>query len=310
MDQRVRMQNLGMSLILLGQGVPFLHAGVDLIRSKSLDRNSYNSGDWFNTLDFSYQRNNWGVGLPPATDNQSNWPIFQPLLADPALAADSSDIVNAATHFREMLAIRKSTPLFRLQTGQQVIDHLHFLNTGPSQIPGLIIMSLPDDSGSIDRKHSLVVALINANDETQTFEEPSFTDVPLHLHPIQQASADPIVQTSTFDSSSGTFNIPGRTTAVFIALRRAEDQINLLMTDVNALVADGTLNHVQGLVLKVSLQQALNELARGRESRAISRMQTFIATVWLYKLFGVLPAVQADLLIGRAIDVISTIQQS
>ena len=82
---RVRMQNLGMSVLALGQGIPFFHAGVELLRSKSLDRNSYNSGDWFNKLDFGYTSNNWGVGLPPARDNQSNWPIMQPLLANPAL---------------------------------------------------------------------------------------------------------------------------------------------------------------------------------------------------------------------------------
>ena len=59
---RVRMQNLGMSLVGFGQGIPFFHAGVELLRSKSLDRNSYNSGDWFNKLDFTYGSNNWGVG--------------------------------------------------------------------------------------------------------------------------------------------------------------------------------------------------------------------------------------------------------
>jgi hypothetical protein len=82
LDQRVRRQNLAMSLIALGQGVPFFLAGDDLLRSKSMDKNSYNSGDWFNRLDFTYQANNWGVELPIQTDNGSDWPIEQPLLAD------------------------------------------------------------------------------------------------------------------------------------------------------------------------------------------------------------------------------------
>jgi hypothetical protein len=30
------------------QGIPFFHAGDEILRSKSLDRDSYNSGDWFN----------------------------------------------------------------------------------------------------------------------------------------------------------------------------------------------------------------------------------------------------------------------
>ena len=62
MADRVRMQNLGMSLLAFGQGIPFFHAGVDLLRSKSLDRNSYNSGDWFNRLDFTLQTQQLGRG--------------------------------------------------------------------------------------------------------------------------------------------------------------------------------------------------------------------------------------------------------
>src|SRR5690606_11825356 len=51
---RVRMNNVGLSIVALSQGVPFFHAGDDMLRSKSLDRDSYDSGDWFNRLDFTY----------------------------------------------------------------------------------------------------------------------------------------------------------------------------------------------------------------------------------------------------------------
>jgi hypothetical protein len=62
MADRVRMQQLSLSTVALGQGVSFFHAGTDMLRSKSLDRNSYDSGDHFNVLDFSYGTNNFGVG--------------------------------------------------------------------------------------------------------------------------------------------------------------------------------------------------------------------------------------------------------
>jgi pullulanase/glycogen debranching enzyme len=42
-------------------GVPFVHAGDDLLRSKSLDRDSYNSGDHFNRVDWTGRDNNFGV---------------------------------------------------------------------------------------------------------------------------------------------------------------------------------------------------------------------------------------------------------
>ena len=52
------------SIVALSQGVPFFHAGDELLRSKSLDRDSYDSGDWFNRLDFSGETHNFGAGCP------------------------------------------------------------------------------------------------------------------------------------------------------------------------------------------------------------------------------------------------------
>jgi pullulanase len=218
---RVRMQNLGVSLLGFGQGIPFYHAGVELLRSKSTDRNSYNSGDWFNRLDFTGATNNWGVGLPPAPDNQTSWPIQGPLLANPALKAGPPHILAAKAHFLETLAIRKSTGLFRLRTAADVATRLRFHNTGPSQIPGLIVMSLADDDGAVDRAHSRVMVVFNATSQTRNFNLPDFQDVPLTLHPLQKASADPVVRASSFNRTLGAFSVPGRTAAVFWANRPA-----------------------------------------------------------------------------------------
>ena len=102
MRERVRMQNLGLSLVALSQGVRFFHAGSDLLRSKSLDRNSYNSGDWFNKLDFSYETNNWGVGLPPGGGNEDNWPLMSRLLGTLS-APTETDIRRSAKHLQTCL---------------------------------------------------------------------------------------------------------------------------------------------------------------------------------------------------------------
>ena len=120
MADRVRVQNLGTSVIALAQGVPFFQMGQDILRSKSLDRNSYDSGDWFNRVDWSYSdgtyANNFGVGLPPAWDNQTRWDIMAPLLTNTALDPAAANAQASAAHLREMLRIRKSSPLFRLTT--------------------------------------------------------------------------------------------------------------------------------------------------------------------------------------------------
>jgi hypothetical protein len=153
--------------------------------------------------------NNWGVGLPPARDNQANWPIMQPLLANPALDPTPADIAQALAHFKETLAIRQSTRLLRLRTAEEIEQKLRFHNTGPGQIPGLIVFSVRDAEGE-------VVVLINARPEAVTFQIPELAGEKLALHPEQRSSADPVVRQSRFVKATGTFRIPGRTAAVFV----------------------------------------------------------------------------------------------
>ncbi len=217
MDDRVRIQNLGLSIVSLSQGVPFFQAGSDMLRSKSLDRNSYNSGDWFNRLDFSYQTNFWGAGLPPAADNQDNWPLMAPLLADSLLSPSPEHIQRAVEHFREMLQIRNSSPLFRLRTAEQVQERLQFHNTGPFQVPGLIVMSLSDIGGeNLDPDYGFIVVLFNADVDAQAFTLDLLAGLPMQLHPVQAASSDPVVQSAAFNPADATFSVPGRTAAVFV----------------------------------------------------------------------------------------------
>jgi pullulanase-type alpha-1,6-glucosidase len=215
---RVRMQNLANSVVMFSQGVAFFHAGDDILRSKSGDKNSYNSGDWFNRLDFTYQTNNWGVGLPPVGDNKDNWSILQPLLANPDLKPTQANIEDALANFEELLEIRKSSPLFHLPTAQDITDRLTFQNVGPDQIPGLIVMTLADGGSlaDLDPNYDKIVVLFNSSSQTVTFTDDSLKGVNLELHPVYADSHDPVVKTSTFDSAAGTFSIPGRTTAVFV----------------------------------------------------------------------------------------------
>ncbi|MHB8626052.1 MAG: pullulanase-type alpha-1,6-glucosidase [Aggregatilineales bacterium] len=217
---RVRMQNLGADVVLLSQGVPFFLAGDNMLRSKSLDGNSYNSGDWFNKLDWTLQSNNFGVGLPQSGDNGSNWPIMKPLLANPALKPAPADIQFAVAHFEEMLKIRKSSPLFRLTTAQDVSDRLKFYNVGPDQIPGVIMLSLSDTTGTqLDANYAQIVVVINATPQSQTIGDPTFATLAFTLHPVQAASIDPIVQTAKYNPTTSAFTVPARTTAVFVLPR-------------------------------------------------------------------------------------------
>ena len=210
LTDRIRMNNLALSLVMFSQGVPFFHAGDDILRSKSFDPNSYNSGDWFNKLDWTYESNNFGVGLPPEGTGQ--WGLYQPLLADPKLAPTKTDILSASAVFNEFLQIRKSSKLFRLETADDIQRDLTFLNTGPGQIPGLIVMRLQDNN-NLDSSYQEIIVLFNARPEATTFSDTALANN-YSLHPIQQNSADEVVKQASFENN--TFNVPGRTTAVFV----------------------------------------------------------------------------------------------
>jgi pullulanase len=215
---RVRVQNLGAAIVLLAQGIPFTHAGQEILRSKSLERDSYNAGDWFNKLDYSYQSNNFGVGLPLAAANQDNWPLMQPVLANPLIKPDTRAIVQARDVFEDFLAIRKDSTLFRLRSAQDVIERLKFHNVGPNQVPGLVVMSI---DGANPRRYqgaeyARVVVLFNVDKTAKTFAIPELKGRKLALHGIQRRGADETVKASSYERASGSFSVPARSVAVFV----------------------------------------------------------------------------------------------
>ena len=217
MADRVRVQNLGAAINILSQGVPFLHAGQEILRSKSMDRDSYDAGDWFNKLDYSYQSNGFGVGLPMAGVNQDNWPLMSPILANPLIKPDTGAIVGARDYVNDMLEIRQDSALFRLRTGDEVAKRLRFYNTGPQQIPGLIVMSLdgrvPLRNG--DAKYKSVVVLFNVDKVARTIAVPELAGRRLALHHVLRKAGGGR-DIAAHDSAGGRFTIAPRSTAVFV----------------------------------------------------------------------------------------------
>ena len=215
---RARAQNVGNAVVALAQGLSFYHAGQDMLRSKSMDRDSFNSGDWFNRLDFTYQTNNWGAGLPVSDVNGDNWYLIQPRLADPTLTPSSADIEFNAAVTREWLQIRSSTPLFSLPTAAAVQDAVSFTNTGPDQTPGLIAMSIADtgDGVGTDAELAGVVVLFNPTTSPVEHTLAEAAGSRAQLHPVLASSVDEVVRTASVDDATGTFTVPARTAAVFV----------------------------------------------------------------------------------------------
>jgi pullulanase len=213
---RARRQVMALSVIELGQGVPFFQGGDDLLRSKDMDQNSYDSGDWFNKIDWSGRGANWGIGLPIASQNQSQWPLMQPLLSNGAYTPQPQDISLSGAAFQEFMQIRYSSGLFRMSTLEEIQQNLSFLNTGTNQTPGIIVMKLDATVGNYGQfKH--VVVVFNATNAQTTFTDSRLVGLKLQLHPLQQASSDAATRESTFNSKTGAATVPALTTAVFVS---------------------------------------------------------------------------------------------
>ncbi len=219
MDDRVRVHMLGNAFINFGQGVPFYQMGTDILRSKSLDRNSFDSGDWFNAIDFSLESHLWAQGLPPAWDNEARWDDIRALFRDANVDVRREHMELAHKLFQEQLRIRYSSPLFRLRTAEEIHKRLVFHNTGPDQEPGIIAMTISDGRCAgipLDPNHDGILVIFNADIQAR-YITPAADGMSwdgLQLHPVQQQGADPVVRLAERDGN--TFRIPALTAAVFV----------------------------------------------------------------------------------------------
>ncbi|MFF3563198.1 pullulanase-type alpha-1,6-glucosidase [Streptomyces sp. NPDC002574] len=203
---RARMQVLAESVPALSQGPALYQAGSDLLRSKSLDRNSFDSGDWFNAVHWDCRTGNgFGRGLPPRADNESKWPYAEPLLTAPTLTVGCPEITAASAAYQDLLRIRSTEPAFGLTTAAQVRDRLSFPLSGKDETPGVITMRLGD-----------LVVVLNATPRAQEQRVAALAGTGYALHPVQAAGSDPVVKRSAYDAASGTFTVPARTVAVYV----------------------------------------------------------------------------------------------
>lgn len=231
-EQRVRLHNLSAAIPVLSQGLPFFQLGVDKMRSKSMHRNTYDFGDWYNAIDYTNTSNNWNVGLPTPSEYGYNyagqqvdaghgegwkWPLIGNLANNSNIPVTGVNIDFSEAVFAEFLKIRAGSPLFRLDSAQAVIDRVGFHNTGINQTPGLIVMSINDGSGlaDLDPNSDAIVVIINGSNTSQSYRIKTASG--FVLHPVQSSGADAVVQSASFSQGSthGTFVVPAHTVAVF-----------------------------------------------------------------------------------------------
>jgi pullulanase len=218
---RARVQALALAFPILSQGVAYFHAGGEILRSKSLDRNSYDSGDWFNRMDWSGRTHAFPSGLPIKNDNGGDWGLMKAFLENPAIRVGQPDILWTRDQFLALLKIRARTSLLRLPTAQAINDRLKFHNTGPQSIAGLIVGDL-DGQGLAGAKHKSLVYFINARQAETTVQISALKGRKLAVHSALLGGAtkakmlDENQRQVKFDIQTGTVTIPARTVTVLV----------------------------------------------------------------------------------------------
>ena len=218
---RARMSTLCLAAVTLGQSPVLWLAGTELLRSKSMDRNSYDSGDHFNAIDWSGRDNGWGRGLPPAACNRDLWMVQSGLLIREDLRPGPEHITLARKMALDLLRIRRSTPLLTLGSADLIKERVSFpARTGgqPGCPPGVIVMLVDDGAGSgdIDPRLDGVLVVFNPTPRMVEVGAEALVGRSFRLHPVQAAGADPLVRATAFDMGTGSVRVPGRTAAVLV----------------------------------------------------------------------------------------------
>ena len=190
MKLQTRQQALGLATAVLGQGVFFDQQGSDLLRSKSFENDSYNSGDFTNAVNYNDdETNGYGNGYSNESKDADDWYAVKQLYA--ATAKDPK-AYNAGLQgrkpemkafYQELLKIRSTYKDFiSLGDSELIKNDVKFLNTGDKQIVGLIAMEITTTEGK------LLVA-INATPDKQDLTKLK-ADAGYTLVPVQTEAGE------------------------------------------------------------------------------------------------------------------------
>jgi pullulanase len=131
---RISMNKLAAAIVLSSQGVPFIHAGEEMLRTKFGAENSFNLPDSINQLVWSRK-------------------------------ATYLEVFN---YYKGLINLRKQHPAFRLSDTSLIQKHLVFLD---KNLPGFVGYQLTGNAGGDSWKHILV--LFNGNTRHITTDIPA-----------------------------------------------------------------------------------------------------------------------------------------
>ena len=145
---------------------------------------------------------------------------MRPFLSNPANKPDAAAIAAARDQARDLLRLRRSSPLFRLGSAELIKEMVSFPCAGPEAPAGLLVMRIADVRGrGIDPERRAVVVAFNAAPWGVDAKVEGMAGAALTLSRVQRAGSDVVVKQTRWDRESGTLHVPGRTVAVLEELR-------------------------------------------------------------------------------------------
>lgn len=110
-ETRIQMDKLAAAMVFLSQGIPFIQAGQEFLRSKPFpggsvfDHNSYKSPDAINSLKWNRK----------------------------------SEFKNVFNYYKGLIALRKAHSAFRMYENEQVAENLYYLDNLPAHVVGFLL---------------------------------------------------------------------------------------------------------------------------------------------------------------------------
>jgi pullulanase len=162
---------IGNSLLFLAQGVPFIQAGQEFMRTKNFKTNSYNLSDAINSL-------KWGDRIQYA------------------------DNVN---YLKKLIKIRKAHKAFRMTTASSITKYMKFLTAKPYQQIGFSI-----NGKAVGDKWGTIVVLANSDpgSTAKVSVPPGTYNVVADGKTVGETNSKGVTTTLRKIKSTGTVSVP------------------------------------------------------------------------------------------------------
>ena len=132
--ERVNMHKLALSIVLTSQGISFLHAGTEFLRTKQGVENSFQSSDSINAMDWNLKTTNKQV----------------------------------VDYVKALIQLRKTHPAFRMQDASQIAANIRFLENLP---PGMIAYTI--NGAAVNDGWKKILVVFNGSKDQQGLKLPA-----------------------------------------------------------------------------------------------------------------------------------------